>query len=342
MTTRKTKSSTIRWPEGYTYRHAERSDAEAIHRLLIEIEAVDQRQWVDTLDERQRDFDDPETNPETDSFLALTPEGQVAGLAWVFSNPEADHDYSAYLWGEVHPAHRDRGLGSALLQWMEARGREILATRPSNLPHYLKHGCLDRLNDRIKLLELHGFTAARAFYQMRRDLNLPIPTWPLPDGIQITFWLREHESEARQVLNLAFRDHWGAAPVSEDAWRLFFGGHPDFRTDLCRMAWANLPGGKQLMVGISLVRVSEAENQALNLKEGWVADLAVLREWRRRGIATALLCETMQGFKAAGLETAGLGVDTENLTGALRIYERLGFYPVLRRVTFLKTVQEAK
>ncbi|MCU0488773.1 MAG: GNAT family N-acetyltransferase [Anaerolineales bacterium] len=340
MTTRITELNQINWPGGYTFRPAKRSDAEAIHSLLLEIEAVDQRQWVDTLDERLRDFDDPETNPETDSLLALTPDSQVAGLAWVFSNPEADHDYSAYLWGEVHPAHRGRGLGSALLQWMEARGREILATRPRNVPHYLKHGCLDRLNDRIQLFESHGFTAARSFYQMRRDLSLPIPELPLPEGIRITGWQIEHASEARQVLNLAFRDHWGAAPVSEDAWQLFFGGHPDFRTDLSMMAWADLPDGKQQMVGISLVRVSETENQALNLKEGWVADLAVLREWRRLGIATALLCETMQGFKVAGLETAGLGVDTENLTGALRIYERLGFYPVSRRLTFMKTVQE--
>jgi ribosomal protein S18 acetylase RimI-like enzyme len=40
----------------------------------------------------------------------------------------------------------------------------------------------------------------------------------------------------------------------------------------------------------------------------------------------------MEAFAAAGLEAATLGVDAENPTGALGIYERVGFRPIRRSV----------
>jgi ribosomal protein S18 acetylase RimI-like enzyme len=47
----------------------------------------------------------------------------------------------------------------------------------------------------------------------------------------------------------------------------------------------------------------------------------------------------MRAFKAAGLGYAMLGVDTENPTGALRVYTRLGFAQVKRFITFEKSAE---
>jgi len=66
--------------------------------------------------------------------------------------------------------------------------------------------------------------------------------------------------------------------------------------------------------------------------------LGTRRPWRKRGIAATLMCESMRAFKAAGLDYAGLGVDTENPTGALGLYERLGFTVIKRSITFAKPV----
>ena len=41
--------------------------------------------------------------------------------------------------------------------------------------------------------------------------------------------------------------------------------------------------------------------------------------------ATALLLDSMRRFSADGLEAAGLGVDAANPSGALRLYEALGY-----------------
>jgi ribosomal protein S18 acetylase RimI-like enzyme len=53
-------------------------------------------------------------------------------------------------------------------------------------------------------------------------------------------------------------------------------------------------------------------------------------------VATALLGASMHAFKAEGLQHTMLGVDTENLSGALRVYEHVGFKPIKRFTHFEK------
>ena len=57
---------------------------------------------------------------------------------------------------------------------------------------------------------------------------------------------------------------------------------------------------------------------------GWLSTLAVRRPWRRQGIALALLHHTFREFHRRGRYRVGLGVDSANLTGATRLYEKAG------------------
>ena len=82
--------------------------------------------------------------------------------------------------------------------------------------------------------------------------------------------------------------------------------------------------------------ISPAENAAHNYKRGWVEDVCVRRPWRRRGLARALIAQVLQIFKGRGMTQAALGVDTENLTGALRVYESVGFRPTKRYSIYRK------
>jgi mycothiol synthase len=327
-------------PGEYVWRAARREDAEAIHRLLLDIEAVDRRSWVDTMEDRHRDFDDPASNFETDSLLALTQAGEVAALGWIFAPPVGETEFIAYLWGEIHPEHRRRGLGSMVLSWMEARGHQILASRPDDLPHYLRTSSLDHLQDRAALFEQHGFQPVRYGFRMRRDLHQPFPEAPMPEDIQLARWDPALDLAVLEACNEAFRDHWGFIPVPEEVWHLWLTQHPYFRPELTFLALAKDTGpGENPVAGFSINQVRQEENQATGINEGWIQELGVRRNWRKRGVATALLCASLQAFKQAGLDYAGLGVDTENLTGALRIYERLGFEPIKRSITFSKGVE---
>jgi ribosomal protein S18 acetylase RimI-like enzyme len=53
----------------------------------------------------------------------------------------------------------------------------------------------------------------------------------------------------------------------------------------------------------------------------------------------ALLSSTLQIFKSRGLAAAGLGVDAENDSGALGLYEKLGYQPYQRVVSYRKKME---
>jgi ribosomal protein S18 acetylase RimI-like enzyme len=57
---------------------------------------------------------------------------------------------------------------------------------------------------------------------------------------------------------------------------------------------------------------------------GWIRILGVLPEYRRRGLGQALLRHSFGEFARRGANAVGLGVDAENPTGAVRVYERAG------------------
>jgi len=66
---------------------------------------------------------------------------------------------------------------------------------------------------------------------------------------------------------------------------------------------------------------------------GIVETLGVRRPWRRRGIALALLHQSFGEFYRRGHKHVGLGVDTQNLSGATRLYEKAGMH-VAQEFTF--------
>ena len=53
--------------------------------------------------------------------------------------------------------------------------------------------------------------------------------------------------------------------------------------------------------------------------------MSVRRPWRRRGLASALILSACVALRERGMTEAALGVDSESLSGALGMYERLGF-----------------
>ena len=90
------------------------------------------------------------------------------------------------------------------------------------------------------------------------------------------------------------------------------------------------------MVGMVLNYVNHQENAAFGRSRGYAEDIAVRRPWRRRGIASALLANSLLALQARGLAEAALGVDTEN-PRALALYERLGFTTVSEWITFRRS-----
>ena len=69
----------------------------------------------------------------------------------------------------------------------------------------------------------------------------------------------------------------------------------------------------------------DAVEEASGIKEAFVAKVGTLEQHRRRGLASTLLQEALRRYREAGFVRAALDVDSENPTGALGVYERVGF-----------------
>ena len=65
--------------------------------------------------------------------------------------------------------------------------------------------------------------------------------------------------------------------------------------------------------------------------------MGITPEYRNRGLGTALLYQSLEGFRRAGVARVYLEVTAEN-TGAMRLYRRLGFVTVK---TVYKAVEAA-
>jgi mycothiol synthase len=235
------------------------------------------------------------------------------------------------LW--THPDARRRGHGRRLLAWAEAWARQSVAEGsggPPELPHVLGGG-VDRSNpEQIRFAERAGYVPVRYDFVMRRPLHEPIPDVPLPAGLEIRPVVPEQHRAIWEADTEAFKDHWEPA-IRDEADFSHFYDHPDVDTSLWLVAW----DGDQV-AGSVVNGIYPHENAKLGLDIGWLDHVSVRRPWRRRGLASALIARSLVVLRDRGMALAALGVDAENPTGALGVYERLGFTPHQTWVTYRK------
>ncbi|MCC6189540.1 MAG: GNAT family N-acetyltransferase [Anaerolineales bacterium] len=324
--------------ERFAWRAVEPPDLPGVQALLAAANAASGNPRAPALADLEREFEDEWSLAETDSRLALAADGTVVAFGRVYANPRPEDEARAFLDNDVHPAWRGRGLEDALLDWLETRGRaklrEIAAAAGFRGPRMLRGGTPKEDAQARAVFERHGFRPARYFYRMRRGLSQPLPDPPqLPAGLTVTPFRPELSAHVRDAFNEAFRDHWQPEHVSAADWQRFFVESSSFRPDLTRLV---VDGGQ--VAAFSLNRVDLAESERQGHSTGWIGSLGTRRAWRKRGLATTLLVNSMRAFQAEGLQSAALGVDAENLTGALALYERLGFAAFWTSVAYLKDI----
>jgi mycothiol synthase len=269
--------------------------------------AVDLHDWGAEVGEEndiRDDWDLPTFDLARDTIVAVGDAGEIAGYASVIRESDSPEVFSI---GFVHPGWRGRGIGSALVERVEARAREVVGGRDGGLVRALASPTASDRN----LFEGLGFRLARSMETMIASLEHEPPEI---DPEEVTIRPFEHGDEGRvhAVLMAAFARHYGFVDESFEEWRAHTLDAPRTDTGLVFVADA---GGA--MVGVTIGHV--------RLGIGWVAELGVLEEWRRRGIGAALTTRLMREFRNRGQTKIGLNVDPQNETGAIRLYERLGF-----------------
>ncbi len=232
--------------------------------------------------------------------------------------------------GIVHPEWRRRGLGRAILRHDERRLREIALSHEDAGGRILNAWIDDDAGGAQQLLEAEGYHPVRYGFAMRRPNLDDLPEAPLPEGIEIRPVRPEDHRAIYDADTDAFLDHWEARERTEEDFVAMF-AEPFLDTSAWRVGW----DGDQV-AGSVMPTVWRSENERLGIRRAWLEHISVRRPWRRRGLARALIVSALEGLRANGLDEAMLGVDGENPTGALALYEALGFSVKARGSTWRK------
>lgn len=266
----------------------------------------------------------PTINLEGDTRVAVTPDGKVLGVIEVWNNtpPHVQN----WIWARVHPEYEGQGIGTALMEWAEARAREKLVLAEPDTRVIMRTGTLAVNTTAKELFDAVGYTGIRHSFTMERVMDTPPEPPVIPKGIVIRPIIAPAEyEEIHRVDQEAFRDHWGHVdqPFEETFAQLMHFIQESGKHDPA--LWFVAMDGDR-MAGISLCRlVANADPES-----GWVDTLAVRKEYRKHGVGLALLLHSFREFSQRGQRKAQLGVDSGNLTGALRLYQRAGMH-VLRQ-----------
>jgi mycothiol synthase len=231
----------------------------------------------------------------------------------------------------VLPDWRDWGFWPAMVQQNERRLSEIAARHPFTPQCFFQAWAADTQKKWISVLESEGYQAVRHFDNMLFRLN-DNPDRVLPSGLQIRPVQPEHyrsiweaQKEVHQELFETVAENW--TEKRYEAWL----ANPSHTPQLWQVAW----DGDQV-AGMVLNRINEAETRERGRKRGYTEHVFVRRAWRQRGLASALVAQSLRVLKAQGMEEAELGVDSENESGAHGFYKRMGYQTFSTDIWFRK------
>ncbi len=222
----------------------------------------------------------------------------------------------------VRPAHRRHGLGTSLLLWAEAHAVALARAGEAgrmDWPHVIGGWGDTAVAGHAELATRHSYEVHRHGYEMLRRVADPVGDHPLPEGLEVRPVEPAHHRAIWDADTEAFRDHHEPANRTEEDFRGWFTA-PQLDTTLYQVAW----DGDEV-AGSVLTSISPDENERLGVSRAWLDHVSVRRRWRGRGLAASLIGSTLRLLQARGIEQAALGVDAENPSGALRLYEKLGF-----------------
>lgn len=278
------------------------------------------------LEELEEELDDVAVVLATDTRVAVL-DGRTAGYAYTYHLPSDVREERCYVFGEVHPDLRRRGVGTALMQWAIPRAEAQLRSSDRSLPRFIRTDKYDYIEGAHRLFAHMGMQPVRYMEELLRPLHY-LPPIRAVDGVHIVPWPTGRDEEIRQEKIAAFADHWGSTPTSPHHWQQMvrgFGARPD-------LSFIAVDDDDRV-VAHCLNKRFEADDDLIGRRDAWIDSLGTLREWRGRGLASALIAHSLHAFAAEGLTHASIGVDSDNPTGAAGLYRALGFEPHQRSIT---------
>lgn len=309
-----------------TWRPLTVADTEVWAALLAAAERVDDTGAHYDSADLVEELADPELAADRDT-LAVWAGGELVGYGLTRGvTGVLDGRYRVFCEGTVAPAWRRRGLGRQIMDWTLERAAGLVAERhPAAVGEVQLELVPGNLGQRA-LAGKYGFAPLRYYFGMLRDLPGPKLPVDVPAGLRLAGYDPAYDEAIRNAHNEAFADHWGFTPPSREKWR-YWTGQRAFRPEVSFLLLHDgaATGPADPVAAYLLTGEYEADTAASGVRQAYINLLGTRRAWRGRGAGRALLCRALTAFAEAGFQRAALHVDAANPTGALGLYERVGF-----------------
>ena len=303
-------------PPGFTARLIDpQADVDAVTELCASAGMAEYGTPDITPDLVRESYNDPSFDPRTDGLLVADADGKL-GAVIEYYDSQVDH-VAPFVYLRVRPDLVDSGVGEPLLAWAEQRGQTTLGLAAPDLRVSL-HASAAGVNEPMqRVFERAGWAQERVYWTMEIELAAEPPEVPaLPAGVAIRTAVAGEDEPAIHAAEVeAFADHFGYIPRSYEEWLRFATKVFPYDPSL----WFLAVEGDQV-AGMALCLIEAPGRPDV----GWVATLGVRPAWRGKGVGLALLKQAFAELHRLGLRKVGLGVDSQSLTGATRLYERAG------------------
>lgn len=220
----------------------------------------------------------------------------------------------------LEPDARGLGIEELLLRHALLRAEEIIAAFGRDRAMAVAAFVMSR-DDRQRLaVEAAGFERIRSGVELVRPNLDNIPDIPMPDGFEIRRIAAEDRVMHRRVWDAAkraFAESYGEHAQTEDQYERWLTGN-QFDPPLWRVAFHGDAIAAQI-----LNYLDDIEPDGSRI--GWTESISTQPEFRRRGLARALLAESLRTVRDAGATKAALGADSQNPNQAQTLYESMGF-----------------
>lgn len=281
-------------PDGLRSRPCRPGDVADVFALFAACEQHDVGEVCVELEDIEGDWQRPSFSLERDSVAVLDGDALVAaGEVWKGRRAEAT----------VHPDHRGRGIGTWLAAWTRdaarhAGGTVVGQTVPAG-------------GDAEALLAGLGYARGWTSWVLEVPEGAEIAAQPLPQGYALRDLVPGRDDEATyRLVEDAFNEWPERQPSTFEDWAAGSVRRPGFEPWQVRLATD--PDG--VAVGTAFLIVAG--------EFGYVDQLAVRADHRRRGVARALLGDAFERARARGATRSELSTDSR--TGALGLYEKVG------------------
>lgn len=329
-------TQTIELPEIYTMRPTTLDDAEAVGQLWETVSKAKGLFSKSDPDDMRSSWQEPKYDLTSSSRVVLDANEEIIGYCNIWDNSELP--VKPWFTWYVHPEHYGNGVEDYLLHWMENTAQRVIERCPEDAQIKYQTNSNRNADHRIQFLERMGYTHTRNFYRMLIEMDETLPEAVLPEGIIIRTFNYPDELEAiARADNEAFKDHWGfvETPVEEDIkyWKHYIENDRLFDASLYFLA---VDAQTNDIAGLCLCRTEQHSKP----EAAYIETVGVLRPYRRKGLALAMLHHAFGELYRRGRNQVALHVDASSLTGATRLYEKAGMRPDETWMNFQKIIRE--